>query len=320
MWLASMARMASTRVGEWAISMRAWTAGGRGLALMVTKPTFAWTGAAAGTGGGGFDGDGAEVGRGGEGGGEGLGEDGGPAAGGDLRGEDGGGVGEEEAGGALELLLGGEGDGGAEEGEGEGGDVVPGDARAGGGGGGGEEEEALAVEGEGVEAVAGGVVDVGEGDVELALAEGVEELGGGGGLEGELEGGKLLGEGDAEDRGESGGGGQHAEAEGSLHALIAEVVELLLEAVAVFLHLLGPGEDALAFGGEALKALAALDDADVHIFFQLLDAGGEGGLRDVAGGGGAGEVALLVEGEQVFEVADDHGVELSCWGLVDLPS
>jgi len=150
------------------------------------------------------------------------------------------------------------------------------------------------VEGEGVEAVARGVVDVGEGDVELALAEGVEELGGGGGLEGELEVGKLLGEGDAEGGGEGGGGGQHAEAEGALHALIAELVELLLEAVAVFLHLLGPGEDAFAFGGEALKALAALDDADVHVFFKLLDAGGERGLRYVAGSGCAGEVALLV--------------------------
>ena len=209
------------------------------------------------------------------------------------------------------MFFGGEGDGGVEEGEGEGGDVVPGDAGAGGGRRGGEEEEALAVEGEGVEAVAGGVVDVGEGDVEFTLAEGVEELGGGGGLDGELEGGKLLGEGDAEGGGEGGGGGEHAEAEGALHALVAEVVKLLFEAVAVFLHLLGPGEDALAFGGEAFEALAALDDADVHVFFQLLDAGGEGGLRDVAGGGGAGEVALLVEGEQVFEVADDHGEKLS---------
>jgi len=261
-----------------------------------------------------FDGDGTEVGRGRKRGGEGLGKDGGPAAGGDLRGEYGGGVGEEEARSALEPMLCREGNGGAEEGEGKCGDVVPCDARTGGSGGGGEEEEALAVEGEGVEAIAGGVVDVGEGDVELALAEGVEEFGVGRGLDGELDGGILLCEGDAEDGGEGGGGGQHAEAEDALHALIAEFVEFLLEAIAVFEHLLGPGEDAFAFGGEALKALAALDDADVHVFFQLLDARGERGLRDAAGSGGAGEVALLVEGEQVFEVADDHGGEVPVGG------
>ena len=256
------------------------------------------------------DGDGAEGGRCGQGADQRLREDGRPAAGGDVRGEDGGRVGVDDLGGLLELDLGGARDGGAQQTEGEGGDVVPGDAAAvagqGGGERGGEEEHAFAVEGEDVEALAGGLVEVHEGDVHLALAEQLEEAVGVGGLHRDLEGGEALGEGDGEQRGEGGGGGEHAEAEGALHAGVAEFVQLLLEAAAVVHHLLGPGEDALALAGEAFEALAALDDEDIHVLFELLDAGGEGGLGDAAGGGGAGEVLFLVECQQVLEVADDQ--------------
>ena len=44
-----------------------------------------------------------------------------------------------------------------------------------------------------------------------------------------------------------------------------------------------PLEDALAFTGQPVEALAALDDRDAQFLFELPDASGERWLRDVTG-------------------------------------
>ena len=67
-----------------------------------------------------------------------------------------------------------------------------------------------------------------------------------------------------------------------------------------------PLEHALAVGGQPVEALAALDDRDAQLLFELADAARERRLRDVAGLRGAREVLLPRERDQVLQLADVH--------------
>ncbi len=54
--------------------------------------------------------------------------------------------------------------------------------------------------------------------------------------------------------------------------MIAQFVQFLLQPIAVFQHLVRPRQHALAFRRQAFEPLATLDDPNIHLLFQLLDA------------------------------------------------
>ena len=67
-----------------------------------------------------------------------------------------------------------------------------------------------------------------------------------------------------------------------------------------------PLENALAFTGQPMEALAALDDWDPQFLFELTDTAGERRLRHVTGLRGACEVLLSCERHQILQLADVH--------------
>jgi hypothetical protein len=71
-----------------------------------------------------------------------------------------------------------------------------------------------------------------------------------------------------------------------------------------------PEQDLLAFRGEALEPLAALDYLYVKLGFEFADGGGQGWLGDVARLRGTSEVALTRQRAQVLQLAQQHGVSL----------
>jgi hypothetical protein len=59
--------------------------------------------------------------------------------------------------------------------------------------------------------------------------------------------------------------------------------------------------------GQQHLARRALDQRHAQLVLQLLDLRGQGGLADEAGFGGAAEVPMLGQGNQVVQVAQVHG-------------
>ena len=92
-------------------------------------------------------------------------------------------------------------------------------------------------------------------------------------------------------RGEWQRGGNGAQPEAS-HQLVAERADFLMQALDVAEDAPGPDEDPLALGGKALEPLAALDDQHAQFLLEVLDAGGERGLRHLARRRRAREMAL----------------------------
>jgi hypothetical protein len=68
-------------------------------------------------------------------------------------------------------------------------------------------------------------------------------------------------------------------------------------------EVLGPREHPLALMGKAGKALISRHDQDAKIFFELLDSGGKGGLRNVARCGRPGEMPLSGKSGKIFKLA-----------------
>ena len=64
--------------------------------------------------------------------------------------------------------------------------------------------------------------------------------------------------------------------------LVAEGADFLMQAFDVTKDPPGPDEDSLPLGSEALEPLPALDDEDAQFLLEVLDAGGERGLRHLA--------------------------------------
>jgi hypothetical protein len=67
-----------------------------------------------------------------------------------------------------------------------------------------------------------------------------------------------------------------------------------------------PFDDPLAFTGQPMEALAALDDRHTEFLFELTDAAGERRLRHMTGLRRAREVLLACEGDQVLQLTDVH--------------
>jgi hypothetical protein len=82
--------------------------------------------------------------------------------------------------------------------------------------------------------------------------------------------------------------------------------EFLLEGLPVVEDEMRPFQHALAFGGQADVALAALHDGNAQLLLQLADAARERGLRDVAGLGRAGEMLFARKGSEILELTDIH--------------
>ena len=70
---------------------------------------------------------------------------------------------------------------------------------------------------------------------------------------------------------------------------------------------LRPAEDQLALGRQPLELAPAPDERDAELALEAADARRQRRLRDVAGGGGAAEVALAVQRGEVLELPDEHG-------------
>jgi len=68
----------------------------------------------------------------------------------------------------------------------------------------------------------------------------------------------------------------------------------------------GPHEDPFPFGGKALEPLASLDDQHAQLLLEVLDAGGERGLRHLTGRRRAREMPLNRQGEEIPEIAGKH--------------
>ena len=83
-------------------------------------------------------------------------------------------------------------------------------------------------------------------------------------------------------------------------------VHLGLERVVLGQNPLGPHDQALALGGEALKAVSAVDQGDVQLAFELGDRGRQRRLRHVALLGGPGEVSLLGDRDEVLQLTKEH--------------
>ena len=72
-------------------------------------------------------------------------------------------------------------------------------------------------------------------------------------------------------------------------------------------HTACPGQDTLTFGAEALETLAATDQLQTQLVFQLAQAHGQRRLGHVAARSGLTEVAGLVEGDEEFQLLYIHG-------------
>ncbi|MCY1417326.1 hypothetical protein D9M71_328580 [compost metagenome] len=81
----------------------------------------------------------------------------------------------------------------------------------------------------------------------------------------------------------------------------------LADALRLFEHLLRLGDDAFADRGQAHGALAALEDQHAQLVLELLHADREGRLADVAALGGAAEMLLLGERDDVAQFGEGHG-------------
>ncbi len=79
-----------------------------------------------------------------------------------------------------------------------------------------------------------------------------------------------------------------------------------LQAVIGRQHRARPRQHALARRGKAFKALAAIDQRQVQLFFQVTQAHRQGRLGDMAARGRLTEVARLVEGDEEFQLFDVH--------------
>jgi len=80
----------------------------------------------------------------------------------------------------------------------------------------------------------------------------------------------------------------------------------LAQAISFAGHALRRLQHETAFPGESLKTLAALNDGHAQLHFQLLNRRRERGLRNVAGGRRACEVALFGERHQIFQFSAQH--------------
>ena len=85
---------------------------------------------------------------------------------------------------------------------------------------------------------------------------------------------------------------------------VAHRAELAVQAVDVREDALRPVEHALALGCQALVALAASHDREADLVLEPADPGGERRLRHVAGRGGAAEVPLAGERDEIGRAAD----------------
>ena len=99
--------------------------------------------------------------------------------------------------------------------------------------------------------------------------------------------------------------GNRADVNLSLESL-AQLAEFLREPTVVRQHALRPREHTLSLRRKSHEALSPFHDQNMQALFQLFDAGRQGRLRDIAGGGGTGKVALAGEGHKIFKIADDH--------------
>ena len=83
-------------------------------------------------------------------------------------------------------------------------------------------------------------------------------------------------------------------------------IDFLLHRCPVVEDDLRPLEHPLAFTGQPMEPLAALDDRHTEFLFELTDAAGERRLRHMTGLRGAREVFLARERDQVLQLADVH--------------
>src|SRR4051812_47629686 len=88
---------------------------------------------------------------------------------------------------------------------------------------------------------------------------------------------------------------------------LAQLAQLLVEAVAVGQDTLCPVDDPRALGGEALESPATLDDGDGELRFELLQGSRQRWLRYPAGNCGAAEMALASERAKINKLAQKHG-------------
>src|ERR1019366_1016701 len=98
----------------------------------------------------------------------------------------------------------------------------------------------------------------------------------------------------------------------------AQLAELLREAAIVGKHPLSPREHSLTFRCESHKSLPPLHDENTQALLELLDAGSERRLRDVACRCRSSEVTFARERNDVFEVPDDHSHYSSNHGCLHL--
>ena len=68
----------------------------------------------------------------------------------------------------------------------------------------------------------------------------------------------------------------------------------------------GPGDEQLARGGDRDRSRRPLRERDADLILQAPDLLGEGRLRDVLPGRGAGEAALVGERDEVAELPEFH--------------
>ena len=175
---------------------------------------------------------------------------------------------------------------------------------------GGEQPVALPIERQGADLPERLIVEIGEPGVDLKIVEHGENFARGLRQNGEAHVGMLLAEGRRQlrrhaERGRHGGDGQMADEGGLWRA------DFLAHRAGVADDALGPFQHALAIGGEAVKARAAIDEQDAEAVLELLYAGRQRRLGDAAAFRGAAEIALARESQQKFELVD-HGAAPRC--------
>ena len=86
----------------------------------------------------------------------------------------------------------------------------------------------------------------------------------------------------------------------------AHFAQLLHHRVLIGDNPLGPFEDALALGGEADKLLPAHHDGDAQFVLEPANCGRERWLGNIAAPGGASEMTLLGESDEIVELFEIH--------------
>lgn len=164
-----------------------------------------------------------------------------------------------------------------------------------------EQQVSLLVQGESPHAAERFAVEIGHADVQLELGETVDDLRRRKRGDRHSRTRMPLAERRREQRYDGLGGRDRANSQHPAETVL-QGGEVLAQGVPLGQDSVRPEQDAFALRRQAVVLVAASHDRHVQLVLEFADRGGERGLRDVAGLGGAGEVPLAGQRHQVLQL------------------